>query len=644
MKKIFYLFTVLVILASCNKLNIQPNSIIQNNDIYSTPAGIQAYMADLYSYLPIEDFKYSTQASGSEGDGGFNQFSFIQNLNMFTGEEVNREVNSEGNASDNTRYWASAYTLIRNATIFINTLPQYKSNYTTAQVNAWLGEARFLRAYTYFALVKRYGGVPLITDVAEPDKLQLPRNSEQEIWDYVCNELTEAINLLPATSENRGRANKYIAAGILSRVGLYAGSIAKYNTIAKADPATGKRVLGIPNTEAVRYFKLSYNAALTVASGPYSLYRAVPDKAQNFYNLFFDVSAANKEVLMFKEYSLSNVVHSFDVFAIPTQMQGPNGYSSYMNPTLDWVELFEGLPRNPDGTLKTVDASTGKFAYYDTPADFFKNAEPRLLGSVLVPGATFKNQAIDVRRGIYTGDISNGIAPFSGSLPPYPVVTNPYPASAGISAATNKNGDPAVTLPDGSKLQSGGASGEFSSRDQGTITGFHQRKFLNESYTASQVLINGCTQPWVELRYAEVELNRAEAALELSALGDGGADYKQDALTMINDIRDRAGATLLTDVGALSDINVVRNERRKELGFENKIFWDIKRWRTADIEINNRVWFVLNPIYVAANGKYIMDKRKYEGNSIFTFNVNQYYEAIPTVEIGKDPKLIDNSY
>src|SRR5882724_4429453 len=157
MKKIIYLFTVVNILFSCNKLNIAPNSIIQDKDVFASKDGVAAYMADLYSYLPIEDFKYATGAANNEGDGGFNQFSFIQNLNNFTGEAHNREVGNEGNASDNTRYWGSAYVLIRNATYFINALPKYTANFTTAQVNGWLGEARFLRAYTYFALVKRYG-------------------------------------------------------------------------------------------------------------------------------------------------------------------------------------------------------------------------------------------------------------------------------------------------------------------------------------------------------------------------------------------------------------------------------------------------------------------------------------------------------
>ncbi|MDB5116516.1 MAG: Starch-binding associating with outer rane [Mucilaginibacter sp.] len=636
MKKIFYLFTILYMLSSCNKLNIAPNSIIQDNTIYNTADGIRAFMASLYTYLPIEDFRYNEPS-------GFGQFFYDQSLGMWTGELSERGVTSEGNASDNIGYWPDAYTLIRNATDFINKLPTYKAKYTTAQVNQWTGEARFLRAYTYYALVKRYGGVPLIITVTTPGQVSVPRNSEQEIWDYVNSELQAAADLMQPISEQRGRANKYIALGILSRTALYAGTLAKYNIINKVDAATGKRVLGIASTEAIRYLKQSYNAALAVAAGGYQLYRAAPDKATNFYNLFYDVSSANKEYMFSREYVPGYSDHQFDLMAIPYQMQ-VSGSASFECPTLDWVELFDGLPRNADGSLGNINTITGKYNYYNSPADFFQNAEPRLLGSIIVPMGSFKGVVVDIRRGIYTGDITNGISAFQGSLPPYPVITNPYTTASGVIGAVDRNGNPTVTLPNGAKMQAGGLSGIYSSWDQGTSTGFHQRKFLDQNLAPALVSNNNSTTPWPELRYAEVELNRAEAAYELYTLGQSDANYQQDAYTMINDIRDRAGAVLLTSAAALNDVNIIRNERRKELGFESKIFWDQRRWRTADKDINNRDWFVLNPIYVAANGKYILDKRKWERNALFTFTVNQYYNAIPGSEISKDPKLIDNSY
>jgi hypothetical protein len=134
----------------------------------------------------------------------------------------------------------------------------------------------------------------------------------------------------------------------------------------------------------------------------------------------------------------------------------------------------------------------------------------------------------------------------------------------------------------------------------------------------------------------------AEADWELNAAGQNDVNYLQDAFTMVNDLRDRGGAVLLTSTADLSDVNVIRKERKKELGFENKIYWDLIRWRTFDAEMNNRVSTVLNPIYVAANGKYIYDRRPYEGNVKMTFPIISYYQQLPSTELTKNPKLIQN--
>lgn len=640
MKKIIYSICILLAV-SCNKLNILPDNIVQDKDAFGTVGGVTAYFAGLYNRLPIEDFKYNSTA-------GFNQFSYINNINTLTGELMSRNVTSESSGS--VGYYSDAYIVIRNANYFMQTFPQYASLYTQEQVNHWLGEARFIRAYTYFALVKRYGGIPLINEVQyfpqqSLDELQLPRSSEQEAYDFIAADLDTAYMMMKPASEMIGRANKYVAMGIKSRVMLFAACIAKYNTKNVSDPATGKRVQGIDASKATGYFKAAYDATKIVESGGYTLYRAAPDKAANYYNLFFDVTSANREMLWPKEYSDLNAVHSFDLFAIPTQMKGKDGYSAYLNPTLDFVELFDGLPRNSDGTLRTIDQATGKYVYYDNPYSFFANAEPRLLGSVLVPGATFKGEEIEVRRGIYTGSIAGGIAPFPGALPPYPVTTNPYANNANIVPAVNSSNlpSPIVDLGNGQKLNAGGQSGMFGNTGGPvTVSGFFQKKFLVENKPISDVAVNKSFQPFMELRYAEILLNRAEADYELFTAGVADADYQGDAFNCINDIRDRAGAILLSDKTSVNSIDTIRKERRKELGFENKIWWDIKRWRTADLDIQNRVWLTFNPIYVAANGKYIFDKRSAESNQRFTFNPSWYYEPIPSGEITKNPKLVQN--
>jgi hypothetical protein len=686
MKRIISILTTLVILTACNKLNVPPTTIIQDQQVFTSAGGVQAYFAGIYQRLPIEDFKFS---NGS----GFDQFSYIDDINMFTGEGMNKNVtgwatmSSTGGSTGHNIYY-DCYFNIRAANYFIQTMPQYKGNFPAAQVNSWIGEAYFIRAYNYLHLVKRFGGVPIILTVQNYpqqtlDQLQVPRNSEQEVWDQVGSDLDQAISLMNPTSENRGRANKYIAAGIKSRAMLYAGSIAKYNVKNYADPATGKRVQGIDPGQAVRYFKAAYAAAVLVQQGGYQLYRntAATDKVGNYTNLFFDVTN-NKEMLWAREYSVGNSLHAYAVQAAPQWLQGPQGTSDYITPTEDYVELFDGLPKDANGHLLTTDAN-GNYIYYGvTPSQaqvpystgqtiitaaptganmipdwtasssnniisneygLFANAEPRLLATVIVPGSLFKGELIDLRRAIYTGSIAGGIPQFNtSSLTPYAGNANIVQNTASDGTPNVNIGNPAINVAAGTSLRSGGQNGPYGSRNGGSISGFVIRKYNNQTYPTASVTIPNDATPWMELRYAEVELNRAEADWELNSLGQTDVNYMQDAFTMINDIRDRAGAILATSPADLSDVNVIRKERRKELGFENKIYWDMIRWRTFDTELNNRVWNVLNPIYVVANGKYIYDKRPYEGNNKFTFPVAQYYQQIPSGELTTNPKLVQN--
>ena len=629
MKKFKYLFLIFCIgLLACNKLNVPPMNIIKDQDVFNSVDGITAYMAKLYSLLPVEDFKYSANL-------GFDNWNYIVNINSYAGEGGGRNISSISNG--NTGYWPSAYKLIRQANYFIETLPKYNADFSNNQtlINQWLGEAHFIRAYTYFALAKRYGGVPIIDSVQyypgqSLQEIQVPRNSEEEVYNFIGKDLDIAIQGLGITSEQKGRANKYAAAALKSKVMLFAGSIAKYNTTQLFDKS-GKRLLGIPASKADTYFKASYDASMLL-QGHYSLYRAGnPDKYQNYISLFFDDNSS--ENIFVKYYHYPDVVHSYDALCVPFQQTGP-GYSSYMNPTLNYVELFDGLPKNADGTLKTKDAND-KYILYSDRMGIFSNAEPRLRATVIFPGDVFRSQVIDVCRGIYTGSVTNGIS----SLIPNGF-TGTYPTTNLITSSSSSQTP--YTLPNGTKMNPAGLSGYFTGGGVCTKTGFFIRKYMNPNKAQADMALHHSDQSWIDMRYAEVLLNRAEADYELYADGKTEIDYRQDAYTCINDIRDRAGAVLLTDPNQLN-INVIRIERKKELGFENKTWWDIKRWRVADKEINNTTYRILNPFYSANAYAYFFDTRLQEDNPRFTFNPLWYYEPIPAGELITNPNLIQNS-
>jgi len=642
MKKYNYiLLTLLVCFTACRKLDIPPKNIVGDVDVFSTPAGIQAYMARLYSELPIEDFRYSPQR-------GINFFWIISPTPATTGEALSRDQTSsmqENFGGWSWDIWGGSYTTIRDCDYFIQTLPTYASNFSPAQINQWLGEAYFVRGMTYFGLVKRFGGVPIVNKTlnytvgTSTDELKIPRSSEQAVWDQVASDFDFAIANLPAVNTDEGdgsRANKYVAAAFESRAMLYAGSTAKYNTTTLFD-GQKNQLCGIPSTAANGYFLKAYNAAVML-DGVYSLYLkawSATDKTaqyQNFVNLFSDASSS--ESIFVREYNYPNSVHGYDAYNVPRQLIGPNGYSSEVNPTLNFVEMFDGIPKNADGTIQNLDA-TGHYNLYTNTMDLFANAEPRLRATVILPGDVFKGESIEIRRGIYTASATGGISPLlpAGSRSQYPL-TNLVISSTSTQTP--------YTLPNGTAMDPAGLSGIFTGDQTCAISGFSIRKWLNPNLPTSQVLENNETQTWIEMRYAEVLLNRAEAAFELNAAGQQGTtSYTTDAFNIINQIRSRAGATPLANAGAMT-IDTIRKERRKELAFENKTYWDLKRWRIFAKEQNNTTYRILMPFYSAQAGMYFFDARTDERNDVYTYDPRWYYEQIPSGAITTSTNIVQN--
>ena len=109
-----------------------------------------------------------------------------------------------------------------------------------------------------------------------------------------------------------------------------------------------------------------------------------------------------------------------------------------------------------------------------------------------------------------------------------------------------------------------------------TCSGYLLKKLLNESMT--DVVSVKSDQPWVEIRYAEVLLNFAEAAYRLDKTADA-----QDAM---NQVRARVGLPAKTSTGNAFFADY-RNERKVELAFEGHLYWDMVRWQLCATEYNN---------------------------------------------------------
>ena len=127
-----------------------------------------------------------------------------------------------------------------------------------------------------------------------------------------------------------------------------------------------------------------------------------------------------------------------------------------------------------------------------------------------------------------------------------------------------------------------GANGPFFSNAEATMTGLYLRKYLDPDRELKDIGEGKSDQPFILMRYAEVLLAAAEAGVELAISGQPsplGDDMLQVATDAIRDIQNRAGAVEITEklTATNASRDIVRKERRKELAFEQKSKWDIRR-------------------------------------------------------------------
>lgn len=606
----------------------------------------QAYFRKSWIYQLSADYRHTFAKAHNVGalfliegrDRHGDNFYAQRNLSMAMTESTN---------ADQINAFGDQYKLIRELNYFIATIDKYAGNFTENEVKTWKGEMYCIRAFAYYQMVKRYGDVPIVEDVIDPvgkdvSVVNQPRNSEEECWKHISADFDQAISLLPVSSPERGRVNKNVAYGLKARAMIYAGSIAKYNDVNFRDAKTGDRVCGMDPSLARDFFLQAYEAAKAVSG--YKLYKdewkADDKKAQytNYCHIFNNVT--NSEVMLAREFSYPDDVHGYNAYNVPHQLRGGNGYSSETNPTLDFVEMFDGLQKDANGHIDVYNADN-TYKLYDDPMDLFKDAEPRLRANVVFPNDVMSGQNIEIWRGIYTaqdastGKINRLIS--DGETRTYQSIPE---VDAKIVYSSNDSQTP-YTLHNGNTMNPAGRSGYFTGSGDCALSGFSVRKYISETLTDDNTLENHDDDPWIELRYAEVLITEAEAAAELASYGDNSK--LNEAYECINQIRERAGANLLSDDeknGVDNFIQVVRKERRKELAFENKIWWDLKRWRVIDKEQNNRRWRVLMPFYADHAGKWFFDARYDEGNRIYTFDTRWYYQEIPSNAISSSNNLI----
>ena len=607
MKNASIIILLCLLIASCDDwLERDSKTIVSEEQVWNDSKQILALLANYYDRLP--------SLSGFSGD--MNLGSYFDDASWSGTGNANNQLISY--AYSFAQYWN--YTFIRNINLAIENLNKY-SVLPENEKKQFDAEFRFIRSFVYFELVKRMGGVPLITSQlvydysGDASNLQFPRAKESEIYDFIGNEI-DAIENVIGNEGSVTRANKYTALALKSRAMLYAASLAKYNNLMPEPIKTANGEVGIEASKANGYYQKSLEASKKIiTSRAYSLYNKNADLGENFYEMLI-TKTGNAEIIFAKDYSATlGKRHYFTYNNIARGAREESMGSSFITPVLNLVESYEYLDGSP-GTLKNKTSDGSDYIYYNNLSDIFKNKDARLYGTVVYPGTKFRGIDIDLQAGV---KVWNGTG---------------YETVEGSSIGINYT--------DGGLLV--GTSGPHRSIEMVSNTGFNLRKMVSTAPMASgQVVLADNWWPW--FRLGEIYLNAAEAAFELNL---------PEATNHINTLRERAGfpANSITNL----TIDIIRNERRVELAFEDHRYFDLKRWRIAhelwdgNTSNPNAMLYALYAYRIVHpgspnNGKYVFEKLVAPRfvNPRY-FQMGNYYSSIATSVMTNNPKIIPNPF
>ncbi|WP_242691652.1 RagB/SusD family nutrient uptake outer membrane protein [Desertivirga arenae] len=256
------------------------NERMTTEDAFSNPDYANRWLARAYSFLGNN---YMQDVSSKKNV----PFNFADD--MYFGDENDRyrkwkygQYDESGVNGESDDIWNTAYDGIRQASVFINNI-DINTRFSRAEIADLKGQARFLRAYFYWILLRTYGPVPIVPDESidytkEYDEIALPRNSYEECADYLSKELVEAAKGLPLKMgiQQIARPTRGAALALRARILLFAASPLA-NGKAPADVAAalinkdGKRLLSAVYDES-KWAKAAAAAKDVMDLGQYQLY------------------------------------------------------------------------------------------------------------------------------------------------------------------------------------------------------------------------------------------------------------------------------------------------------------------------------------------------------------------------------------
>ncbi len=213
--------SLIITATSCKKLlNLEPLDSYSENTFYSDEKGLQGGLISCYDALQTDSLYGNHLLTLAELRGD----NLIDNdPGSGAGVRNQIEVFSETSASNIlSSSWMGHYRAIYRCNIILDRAPAISMNENTK--NQIIGQARFIRALSYFNLTRLWGNVPLVLTVQKTEEArQNTRATSAQVYQQVIDDLKDATVKLPTSWPNaqRGRATSYAAAGLLAKVYLY---------------------------------------------------------------------------------------------------------------------------------------------------------------------------------------------------------------------------------------------------------------------------------------------------------------------------------------------------------------------------------------------------------------------------------------
>lgn len=528
-KLVHYFLSVAALLwtgTSCNSWldDVKQTSTVSDEIIWQEESHVEQYLNHLYLVLHRYGQFGEMQFGGSLTESLTDIFKYGSVALGHKAGHPNVYVVNPGIISpDGCLYnvWSPAYDHIRRINQFLHLQKEY-SRFSAEKNALWEAQARFFRAFVYFQLAERHGGVILYDDLPVENR---PVSSAEDTWTFIEEDLKFAAERLPEEwgPADQGRITKGAALAFLSRAMLYAGR-----------------------------WQEAYDAACAVER--LGIYRLMPDYAEAW-------KGHNAESILEFDYNRNTgPFHSFDNDYAP-KCDGVD-FGALGTPTQELVESYEDRDGNPVDWSPWHKGPTTETPPYD-------RLEPRFAATVIYSGCEWKGRKMDCAVGGKNGEFM-------------PYREQPYSYGK-------------------------------------TTTGYFLRKLLDEDHVDLQGV--RCEQPWVVLRYAEVLLNKAEAAYRLNKIGEAQA--------ALNEVRARVGLKGKTSSGE-AWFRDYRRERKVELAFEGQLFWDMRRWKLAHLEYDGYRCHGMK----ITGGTYEWIDCDYEDRH---FSERLYRLPIPTTELKNNP-------